>query len=44
MRKLRLRAADKLPRPHRESAGRNLDSVLSPLRFTKMTLKGQIIS
>lgn len=43
MRKLRLRAADKLPRPHRESAGRDLDSVLSPLRFGKMMHKGQII-
>lgn len=43
MRKLRLRAADKLPRPHKESAGRDLDSVLSPLRFRKMVQNGQII-
>lgn len=44
MRKLRLRAAYELPRPHRESVvGRDLNSGLFPLRFGKTRKIGPMI-
>ena len=40
MRKPRFRTADKLPRPHRESVGRDLNSVLFPFKMWKDDANG----